>query len=135
MIKVLNIFLENCDVVGVDRENICKLVLRGIHGAYSYDPPSEAQISIVSKVYMVLSKSADLPHKKWGIKDCEATVFKRLLACNDIVAVVLLHDDGRKERYYVDYREGASAGCNELQSTWLDDNGNLVIRIGEFPCS
>ena len=132
MIKELNIFLENCDVVGVDRENICKLVLRGIHGAYSYDPPSEAQISIVSKVYMVLSKNADLPHKKWGIKDCETTVFKRLLACNDIVAVVLIHDDGRKECYYVDYQEGASAGCNELQSTWLDDNENLVIKIGDF---
>ena len=54
-------------VVGVDKENICKLVLRGIHGAYSYDPPSETQISIVSKVYMVLSKNADLQHKKWGI--------------------------------------------------------------------
>lgn len=132
MIKELNIFLENCNVVGVDKENLCKLVLRGIHGAYSYDPPSEAQISIVSKVYMVLSKNADLPHKKWGIKDCETTVFKRLLAYNDIVAVVLIHDDGRKESYYVDYREGTSAGCNELQSTWLDDNGNLVIKIGDF---
>lgn len=132
MIKELNIFLENCDVVGIDKNNIAKLVLRGIHGAYSYDPPSEAQISIVSKVYMVLSKNADLPHKKWGIKDCETTVFKRLLACNDIVAVVLIHDDGRKECYYVDYREGTSAGCNEVQSTWLDDNENLVIKIGDF---
>lgn len=132
MIKELNIFLENCDVVGVDKENICKLVLRGIHGAYRYDPPSEAQISIVSKVYMILSKNADLPHKKWGIKDCETTVFKRLLVCNDIVAVVLIHDDGRKERYDVDYQEGASAGCNELQSTELDSNGNLIIKIGDF---
>ena len=130
--KELQICLENCDVVGVDKENICKLVLRGIHGAYSYDPPSEAQISIVSKVYIVLSKNADLPHKKWGIKDCETTMFKRLLACNDIVAVVLIHDDGRKECYYVDYQEGASAGCNELQSTELDNEGNLVIKIGEF---
>lgn len=132
MIKELDILLGDYDVVGVDKENICKLVLRGIHGAYSYDPPSEAQISIVGKVYMVLSKNADLPHKKWGIKDCETTVFKRLLACNDIVAVVLIHDDGRKERYDVDYQEGASAGYNELQSTELDDNGNLVIKIGDF---
>lgn len=132
MIKELDILLENCDVVGVDKENICKLVLRGIHGAYRYDPPSEAQISIVSKVYMVLSKNADLPHKKWGIKDCETTMFKRLLTCNDIVAIVLVHDDGRKERYYVDYQECTSAGCNEVQSTWLDDNENLVIKIGDF---
>lgn len=132
MIKELDILLKNCDVVGIDKNNIAKLVLRGINGAYSYDPPSEAQISIVSKVYMVLSKNADLPHKKWGIKDCETTVFKRLLAYNDIVAVVLLHDDGRKEGYYVDYQEGASAGCNELQSTGIDDEGNLVIKIGDF---
>lgn len=81
---------------------------------------------------MILSKNADLPHKKWGIKDCETTVFKRLLAYNDIVAVVLIHDDGRKERYYVDYREGTSAGCNELQSTEIDTEGNLVIKIGDF---
>ena len=132
MIKELDILLKNCDVVGIDKNNIAKLVLRGIHGAYSYDPPSEAQISIVSKVYMVLSKSADLPHKKWGIKDCETTVFKRLLAYNDIVAIVLVHDDGRKERYDVDYQEGASAGYNELQSTELDNEGNLVIKIGDF---
>lgn len=59
-------------------------------------------------------------------------MFKRLLAYNDIVAIVLVHDDGRKERYYVDYREGTSAGCNELQTTELDDNGNLVIKIGDF---
>lgn len=81
---------------------------------------------------MILSKNADVPHKKWGIKDCETTMFKRLLTCNDIVAIVLVHDDGRKERYYVDYREGTSAGCNEVQSTWLDDNENLVIKIGDF---
>lgn len=132
MIKELDILLKNCDVVGIDKNDIAKLVLRGIYGAYSYDPPSEAQISIVSKVYMVLSKNADLPHKKWGIKDCETTVFKRLLAYNDIVAVVLIHDDDRKECYYVEYQEGASIGCNELQSTGIDDDGNLIIKIGDF---
>ena len=87
---------------------------------------------VADDILLTLSKSADLPHKKWGIKDCETTVFKRLLAYNDIVAVVLIHDDGRKERYYVDYREGTFAGCNEVQSTWLDDNENLVIKIGDF---
>ena len=132
MIKELNILLKNCDVVGIDKDNISKLVLRGIHGAYSYDPPSEAQISIVSKVYMVLSKNADLPHKKWGIKDCETTMFKWLLTCNDIVAIVLVHDDGRKERYYVEYQDDASGYCNELQSTEVDNEGNLIIKIGDF---
>lgn len=132
MIKELDILLGDYDVVGVDKENICKLVLRGIHGAYSYDPPSEAQISIVSKVYMVLSKNADLPHKKWGIKDCETTMFKRLLTCNDIVAIVLVHDDGRKECYYVEYQEDASGYCNELQSTEMMHDGNLTIKIGDF---
>lgn len=132
MIKELDILLKNCDVVGIDKNDIAKLVLRGIYGAYSYDPPSEAQISIVSKVYMVLSKNADLPHKKWGIKDCETIVFKRLLAYNDIVAIVLIHDDGRKECYYVEYQEGASTGCNELQSTEIDNEGNLIIKIGDF---
>ena len=132
MIKELNILLKNCDVVGIDKDNISKLVLRGIHDAYSYDPPSEAQISIVSKVYMVLSKNADLPHKKWGIKDCETTMFKWLLTCNDIVAIVLVHDDGRKERYYVEYQDDASGYCNELQSTEVDNEGNLIIKIGDF---
>lgn len=132
MIKELDILLKNCDVVGIDKDNISKLVLRGIHGAYLYDPPSETQISIVSKVYMILSKNADSLHKKWGIKDCETTVFKRLLACNDIVAVVLIHDDGRKECYYVEYQEDASGYRNELQSTEMMHDGNLVIKIGDF---
>lgn len=132
MIKELDILLKNCDVVGIDKDNIAKLVLRGIHGAYSYDPPSEAQISIVSKVYMVLSKNADLLHKKWGIKDCETTVFKRLLDCNDIVSVVLIHDDGRKECYYVEYQSDTSGYRNELQSTEINNEGNLIIKIGDF---
>ena len=37
-----------------------------------------------------------------------------------------------KERYYVDYREGTSAGWNELQSTEIDNEGNLIIKIGDF---
>lgn len=59
-------------------------------------------------------------------------MFKRLLAYNDIVAVVLIHDDGRKECYYVDYQEGAPSCCNELQSTELDNEENLIIKIGDF---
>ena len=37
-----------------------------------------------------------------------------------------------EKSYYVEYQEGASAGYNELQSTELDNEGNLVIKIVDF---
>lgn len=131
--KELQIVLENCDMIKVSWENVVNLVMCKVNKTYQYSKRiGLLEMSVAENICLVLSKNADLPHKKWGINDCETTMFKRLLTCNDIVAIVLVHDDGRKERYYVDYREGTSAGCNELQSTEMMHDGNLTIKIGDF---
>lgn len=119
--KEPQICLENCDVIKVPWESVVNLSIYKVHKTYHFSKNMNLEMLVADDVLLTLSKSADLPHKKWGIKDCETTVFKRLLAYNDIVAVVLIHDDGRKECYYVDYQEDASSCCNELQSTEIGE--------------
>lgn len=107
-------------------------------------------------VTLILSKDANLPHREFGVLD-ETTVFKRLMRRRDIVALTIVYEDGKEvlfygpydedERiignlvtvrkngkevvYYVSYDEFEHGFDNKLQSTDLDDNGNLVIKIGE----
>ena len=108
-------------------------------------------------VTLILSKDANLPHREFGVFD-ETTVFKRLMRRRDIVALTIVHEDGKEvsfsgpydedERiignlatvrkngkevvYYVSYDEFEHGFDNKLQTTELDDNGNLVIKIGRF---
>lgn len=88
-------------------------------------------MTVANNVCLTLSKSADIPYQEFSVGEF-TTTFKRLYDCRDITSLSLIHDDGKEEEFLVDYQEGASAGCNELQSTELDSNGNLVIKIGDF---
>ena len=108
-------------------------------------------------VLLTLSKSANLPNQAFGVFD-ETTVFERLMKRRDIVALTIVYEDGKEvtyhgpydenERlignlatvrkngkevvYYVSYDEFEHGFDNKLQTTKLDDNGSLVIKIGDF---
>ena len=80
---------------------------------------------------MILSKEANLPHREFGVFD-ETAVFKRLMKRRDIVSLTIVYEDGKEVTYYVSYDEFAHGFDNKLQTTELDDNGNLVVKIGDF---
>lgn len=130
--KELQIVLENCDVIKVSWENVVNLVMCKVYKTYKYSKRiGLLEMNVAENICLVLSKNADLPHQEFGVGEF-TTNFKRLYDCRDISSIVLVHDDGKEEEFYVAYDEDEFRCFNKLQSTGIDDDGNLIIKIGRF---
>lgn len=130
--KELQIVLENCDVIKVSWENVVNLVMCKVNKTYQYSKRiGLLEMSVAENICLVLSKNADLPHQEFGVGEF-TTNFKRLYNGRDISSIVLVHDDGKEEEFYVAYDEDGFRCFNKLQSTGIDDDGNLIIKIGRF---
>lgn len=158
--KELRILLENCDTITVDSKDVKFLDMEQISKLpqdINIICQTIGQICTTDRVTLILSKDANLPHREFGVFD-ETTVFKRLMRRRDIVALTIVYEGGKEvtyhgpydenERlignlitirkngkevaYYVSYDEFEHGFDNKLQTTELDDNGNLVIKIGDF---
>lgn len=158
--KELRIFLENCDSITIDSQHIQFLDMEHISNAspdINIICQTTGQLCTADRVTLILSKEANLPHREFGVFD-ETTVFKRLMKRRDIVSLTIVYEDGKEVTYhgpydenecligniatvrkggkevtyYVSYDEFANGFDNKLQTTKLDDNGNLVIKIGDF---
>lgn len=127
--KELQIVLENCDVIKVSWENVVNLVMCKVNKTYQYSKRiGLLERSVAENICLVLSKNADLPHQEFGVGEF-TTNFKRLYNGRDISSIVLVHDDGKEEEFYVAYDEDEFGCFNKLQSTGIDDEGNLIIKI------
>lgn len=130
--KELQIVLENCDVIKVSWENVVNLVMCKVNKTYQYSKRiGLLEMIVAENICLVLSKNADLPHQEFGVGEF-TTNFKRLYNGRDISSIVLVHDDGKEEEFYVAYDEDEFGCFNKLQSTGIDDEGNLIIKIGRF---
>lgn len=158
--KELRIFLENCDSITIDSQHIQFLDMEHINKVspdVNIICQTTGQLCTADKVTLILSKGANLPHREFGVFD-ETTVFKRLMKRRDIVSLTIVYEDGKEVTYhgpydeneclignlatvrkggkevtyYVSYDEFANGFDNKLQTTELDDNGNLIIKIGDF---
>lgn len=158
--KELRIFLENCDSITIDGQHIQFLDMEHINKVspdVNIVCQTTRQIYTTDRVTLILSKNANLPHREFGVFD-ETTVFKRLMKRRDIVSLTIVYEEGKEvtyhgpydenERlignlvtvrkggkevtYYVSYDEFAHGFDNKLQTTELDNEGNLVIKIGDF---
>lgn len=130
--KELQIVLENCDVIKVSWENVVNLVMCKVNKTYQYSKRiGLLEMSVAENICLVLSKNADLPHQEFGVGEF-TTNFKRLYNGRDISSIVLVHDDGKEEEFCVAYDEDEFECFNKLQSTGIDDEGNLIIKIGRF---
>ena len=130
--KELQIVLENCDVIKVSWENVVNLVMCKVYKTYQYSKRvGLLEMSVAENIHLVLSKNADVPHQEFGIGEF-TTNFKRLYDGRDVSSIVLVHDDDKEEEFYVAYDEDEFRCFNKLQSTEIDNEGNLVIKIGDF---
>lgn len=129
--KELQISLENCDVIKVSWENVVNLSIYKVHKTYHFAKNMNIEMLVADDVLLTLSKDADLPHQEFGVGEF-TTNFKRLYNGRDISSIVLVHDDDKEEEFYVAYDEGEFGCFNKLQSTGIDDDGNLIIKIGRF---
>ena len=132
--KELQICLENCDVIKVPWESIVNLSIYKVHKTYHFAKNVNLEMSVADDVLLTLSKSANLPHKQFGVGK-ETTNFKRLIHCRDIVSLTLVHDDNKEEEFYVTYEEDGLRCYNKLQTVEFDSYENLVIKIGKDVCS
>ena len=130
--KELQIVLENCDAIKVSWENVVNLAMCKVYKTYQYSKRiGLLEMNVAENICLVLSKNADLPHQEFGVGEF-TTNFKRLYDGRDISSIVLVHDDGKEEEFYVAYDEDEFGCFNKLQSTGIDDEGNLIIKIGRF---
>lgn len=158
--KELRIFLENCDSITIDGQHIQFLDMEHISKLpqdINIICQTTRELCATERVTLILSKDANLPHREFGVFG-ETTVFKRLMKRRDIVSLTVVYEDGKEvtyhgpydesERlignlatvrkngkevvYYVSYDEFEHGFDNKLQTTELDDNGNLIIKIGRF---
>lgn len=158
--KELRIFLENCDSITIDSQHVQFLDIENINKVspdVNIICQTTGQLCTADKVTLILSKNANLPYREFGVFG-ETTVFKRLMKRRDIVSLTIVYEDGKEVTYhglydedecligniatvrkgdkevtyYVSYDEFAHGFDNKLQTTELDDNGNLVIKIGDF---
>ena len=158
--KELRIFLENCDSITIDSQHVQFLDMEHINKVspdVNIICQTTRQLCTADRVTLILSKKANLPYREFSFFD-ETTVFKRLMKRRDIVSLTVVYEDGKEvtyhgpydedERligniatvrkgdkevtYYVSYDEFTNGFDNKLQTTELDDNGNLVIKIGDF---
>lgn len=158
--KEIRILLENCDTITIDSQHIQFLDMEHINEVspdVNIICQTTRQLCTADRVALILSKEANLPHREFGVFD-ETTVFKRLMKRKDIVSLTIVYEGGKEvtyhgpydesERlignlatvrkngkevvYYVSYDEFEHGFDNKLQTTELDDNGNLIIKIGDF---
>ena len=130
MVKALKIYFDGCDTIEIDWDNVISLGMTDVNKAYQYTKTTTLEMTVANNICLTLSKNADVPHQEFGIGEF-TTTFKRLYDCRDITSLSLIHDDDKEEEFLVDYQEDEFRCYNELQSTELDDNGNLVIKIGK----
>lgn len=131
MVKALKIYFDGCDTIEIDWDNVISLGMTDVNKAYQYTKTTTLEMTVANNICLTLSKNADVPHQEFGVGEF-TTTFKRLYDCRDITSLSLIHDDDKEEEFLVDYQEDEFRCYNELQSTELDDNGNLVIKIGDF---
>lgn len=131
MIKTLKIHFDGCDTVEIDWDNVISLGMTDVNKAYQYMKNTTLEMTVANNVCLTLSKNADIPYQKFSVGEF-TTTFKRLYDCRDITSLSLIHDDGKEEEFYVAYDEDEFRCFNKLQSTGIDDEGNLIIKIGRF---
>lgn len=133
--KELQISLGNCDLITVDGRNVKLLLMYGVDKIYQLTSKDSIEMNTVNNVKLILSKDTDLSHKELGLLEFTTTVFKRLTNTRDIVSLNIVHEDGREKEFCVSYEEDEHGRYNELESTEIDSEGNLVIKIGKDACS
>ena len=129
--KELQICLENCDMIKVPWESVVNLSICKVHKTYHFSKNMNLEMLVADDVLLTLSKDADLPYQEFGVGKF-TTNFKRLYDYRDIVSLTLVHDDDKEEEFYVAYDEDEFGCFNKLQSTGIDDDENLIIKIGRF---
>lgn len=131
MIKELEIHLDTYDTIIVDWKNVICLKMTDVNKSYQFAGDFISEQTVANNIILDILKRGDLPHQEFGVGEF-TTNFKRLYNGRDVSSIVLVHDDDKEEEFYVAYDEDEFGCFNKLQSTGIDNDGNLIIKIGDF---
>lgn len=128
-IKSIELVLENCEVIVVEKESIGTMNLTNIHRSIRRVATNsvsdllqaeEVFIQISSKVNHVSSYSLSLG---------SGTPFERLMQYGDITAVLINYEDGSEEYIFVDWSEGCEYNNLYQSSAVNEQTGDLYLVI------
>ena len=128
MIEKIELSFENCESVIIPYNLIEHMSMSGITSHYMKLYNGEFSITRRCEVcYICLNEESNKKEYSYPlIEDDTFLPFERILNCNDIVSIILYHDNGEKEEIYMNF-----VGCevNELQKSILTRKGKLLIQV------
>lgn len=130
MVKSIELMLENTDSIVIDAQHIGCFAVEDISTNIRRVGGSIRNMKYAGLVAIEISRDANKEHCEFGCSEYKTTVFDRLLAHNDIVAIYLAKKSGKKDVVYVDWCDvDANPYRNPYQKTRVGKNGNLYILI------
>ena len=131
-IKQISLGLENCEVIDFPSNQIGKFYLTNItNSIHRFGSIDIQDYKECDEFFVELLPCANKVYHPFGDVTSEATTFKRLQSCNDIVDCEVTYQDGSKEDIHIPWDD--ETGCDEingLQSSYLSANGALYIYVG-----
>lgn len=132
-IMSIELVLENCEVIKIEREYIGSLFIENITRSISRRAINSIRDSMsAEEVFIQISSEANKAKSystTWS--DNEVSPFERLVRCSDITAVSINYQDGSDEYIYVKWG-GESDYSNVNQTSAVNERtGDLYIAISE----
>ena len=84
---------------------------------------------VAERIFITIDKCAAKLNLTFGLHD-EDKLFDRILECQDITSFELKFSDDTEEKFFPDWK--GSQYENDLQTSHVDNNGNLIIKIGDI---
>ena len=137
-VVAIDIVLENCQGMHFSIDDFKDIYIRGLQTNLSkseWDDPCEMKSYLYASggVDLIIKKEANRTDKLFHSFEDSHPPFDYLLHTQNIVELCLVHEDESETRIVVPYEEamGVSSWDEEsiMQTTSLEDDGNLFIRI------
>ena len=130
----IKIVFENCMYGTVPAKYIKGFCLDGIKDSINFFHNEDSELvfhkkKVVEKIFIKIDKFAAKLNLTFGVHD-EDKLFDRILDCQDITIIELKFSDDTEEEFLPVW-EGSQYE-NDLQTSHVDNNGNLVIKIGDI---
>ena len=134
-IKSIELILENCDSIKIERDKIGEFFLGEIETKIARMAVNSIAKYKKSNLFLLeLFKKADVNYHPFGM-DEEESVFNRLTTWHDITGIDIIYENGKVENYLFSYDEGEYenelGAVNINEDTYISELGNLYIVISK----
>lgn len=135
-IKELTLIFENCDSITIPGIYIGDIFADEIKTKIQRMACNHVdKMEICNSFFVEIHPDANVQHNEFGVEEewCKATVFNRIIRCDDITGIeIVLYDKDEEETYeYYTNWCGVSEYKNIAQKSYISKAGWLYILIDE----